>query len=200
MIPAYSPEARGRSERMFGTLQKRLPQELRLAGVADMEMANRFLRDKFLPEHNACFSRNADIEGTAFVPLLGFALNEVLCVQEERIVEKDNTVKYKGKIIQILENAHRFSYAKCKVSVHEHLDGSVSVFHGPRKLDAEMLPEKANKDEDFTDEFIAFDPSLVWENAEGEDTASPSTNLGYRHGAQVALQRSPIPRTIQAYR
>jgi hypothetical protein len=63
-----------------------------------------------------------------------------------------------------------------------------------------MLQKKANKDEDFTDEFIAFDPSLVWENAEGEDTPSPSTNIGYRHGAQVALQSSPIPRTIPTYR
>jgi hypothetical protein len=79
-----------------------------------------------LAEHNARFSKKADIEGTAFTPLLGFSLDEVLCIQEERVVEKDNTVKYKGKIIQILENAHRFSYAKSKVTVHEYDDGSLT--------------------------------------------------------------------------
>jgi hypothetical protein len=86
MIPAYSPEARGRSERMFGTLQKRLPQELRLQGIADMAEANLFLRDSFLPAHNARFAKAAEVEGSAFTPLYGFALNEVLCIQEERVV------------------------------------------------------------------------------------------------------------------
>jgi transposase len=200
MIAAYSPEARGRSERMFGTLQNRLPQELRLAGITDMDKANCFLQEKFLPEFNAHFSNKAEHEGTAFVPLLDFDLGEVLCIHEERVVDKDNTVKYKGKVVQILDNAHRFSYAKCKVTVHEYPDGSVSIFHGPRKLDSQVLLEKADKDEDFTDEFIAYDPILVCENAEREVTASPSTNLGYRHGAQVALQRGPISRTIPAYR
>ena len=55
LIPAYSPEARGRSERMFGTLQKRLPRELRLAGITDMEVASRFLEEHYLPQHNARF-------------------------------------------------------------------------------------------------------------------------------------------------
>ena len=85
MIPAYSPEARGRSERMFGTLQKRLPQELRLAGITDMEKANRFLKEVYLPAHNARFQVPADAEGTAFVAFIG-ALADILCVQEERTV------------------------------------------------------------------------------------------------------------------
>ena len=68
LIPAYSPEARGRSERMFGTLQKRLPQELRLAGITDMVEANRFLKEVFLPQHNARFATPAEDRGTAFVP------------------------------------------------------------------------------------------------------------------------------------
>ena len=83
LIPAYSPEARGRSERMFGTLQKRLPQELRLAGITDMAGANRFLKELFLPQHNARFATPAEDQGTAFVPFTG-ALDDILCIHEER--------------------------------------------------------------------------------------------------------------------
>ena len=133
MIPAYSPEARGRSERMFGTLQKRLPQELRMRGISDMEQANRFLRACFLPAHNARFARQAEQPGSAFTPLMGFPLDDVLCIQEERVVAKDNTLRYKGQSIQI-EDSLRCSFAKCKVRVHEYMDGSFAVFHGPRKL------------------------------------------------------------------
>ena len=87
LIPAYSPEARGRSERMFGTLQKRLPQELRLAGITDMVEANRFLKEVFLPQHNARFATPAEDRGTAFVPFTG-ALDDILCIHEERTVSK----------------------------------------------------------------------------------------------------------------
>ena len=90
LIPAYSPEARGRSERMFGTLQKRLPQELRLAGITDMVEANRFLKEVFLPQHNARFATPAEDRGTAFVPFTG-ALDDILCIHEERTVSNDNT-------------------------------------------------------------------------------------------------------------
>ena len=93
LIPAYSPEARGRSERMFGTLQKRLPQ-LRLAGITDMVEANRFLKEVFLPQHNARFATPAEDRGTAFVPFTG-ALDDILCIHEERTVSNDNTVRYK---------------------------------------------------------------------------------------------------------
>lgn len=137
MIPAYSPEARGRSERMFGTLQNRLPQELRLHGITDMSEANRFLCDTFLPAHNARFAKPAELEGTAFTPLLGFALDNVLCIQEERTVGKDNTVKYKGHTLQLVPEATRLHYVKTKVRVHEYPDGTLAVFHGPRKLKTE---------------------------------------------------------------
>ena len=83
LIPAYSPEARGRSERMFGTLQKRLPQELRVAGITTMEAANRFLENVYLPRHNAAFARTPEDAGSAFVPFAGL-LEDILCVQEER--------------------------------------------------------------------------------------------------------------------
>ena len=100
LIPAYSPEARGRSERMFGTLQKRLPQELRLAGITDMVEANRFLKEVFLPQHNARFATPAEDRGTAFVPFTG-ALDDILCIHEERTVSNDNTVRYKRLALQI---------------------------------------------------------------------------------------------------
>ncbi|MGZ9112144.1 MAG: ISNCY family transposase [Rhodoplanes sp.] len=133
LIPAYSPEARGRSERMFDTLQKRLPQELRLAGIATIEAANRFLEDVYLPRHNARFARAAEEAGSAFVPFAG-NLDDVLCVQEERQVGNDNTVRYKNRTLQIAADRHRHHYVKATVRVHEYPDGRLAVFHGPRRL------------------------------------------------------------------
>ena len=133
LIPAYSPEARGRSERMFGTLQKRLPQELRLAGITTMEKANRFLRETFLPDHNRRFAIAPEEPGSAFVPFAG-NLDDILCVQEERTVAGDNTVRYKGMTLQIPEDRHRHHYVKAKVRVHEYPDAHLAVFHGPRRL------------------------------------------------------------------
>ena len=133
LIPAYSPEARGRSERMFGTLQKRLPQELELAGITDMAAANRFLKEDFLPAHNARFARPAEDTGSAFVPFAG-NLADILCVQEDRVVGNDNTVRYKNLSLQIPAGRHRHHYVKAKVSVHEYPDGDLAVFHGQRCL------------------------------------------------------------------
>lgn len=133
LIPAYSPEARGRSERMFGTLQGRLPQELRLAGIATMEEANRFLRDVFWPAHNARFAVRAEEAGDAFVPFAG-ALEDILCVQTERVVAADNTVRYNNRTLQIPADRHRHHYVKARVRVHEYPDGNLAVFHGPRCL------------------------------------------------------------------
>ena len=133
LIAAYSPEARGRSERMFGTLQKRLPQELRLAGITSMEEANRFLKEVFWPAHNGRFVRPAEEPGSAFVRFAG-KLEEILCVQHERQVSNDNTVRYKGLVLQIPADRHRHHYAKARVRVHEYPDGCLAVFHGPRCL------------------------------------------------------------------
>ena len=133
LIPAYSPEARGRSERMFGTLQKRLPQELRLAGITAMAEANRFLKEVYLPAHNARFAVAAEDQGSAFVHFAG-ALDDILCVHEERTVGNDNTVHYKRLALQILADRHRRHYVKAKVRVHEYPDGTLAVFHGPRCL------------------------------------------------------------------
>jgi len=133
-IPAYSPEARGRSERMFGTLQGRLPQELRLAGIADMEAANCYLRDVYLPEHNRRFAVAAAEPGSAFIPWVGANLADTLCLQEERTVGNDNTVRYQRLTLQIPPDRHRHHYVKAKVRVHEYPDGRLAVFHGPRCL------------------------------------------------------------------
>lgn len=134
LIAAYSPEARGRSERMFGTLQNRLPQELRLKGITDMEEANRFLKEEYLPEHNKRFALPAEEQDSAFVPWIGDGLGDVLTVQEERTVGNDNTVMYKKLRLQIPADKHRYHYVRARVRVHDYPDGKLAVFHGPRKL------------------------------------------------------------------
>jgi len=134
MIPAYSPEARGRSERAFGTHQGRLPNELAAAGITDMEAANRYLREIYLPAFNAEFACPAQEEGSAFVPWIGGSLDDILCEQHERTVSPDNCVRFEGLILQIPADRHRCHYVKAKVRVHCYADGNLAVFHGPRKL------------------------------------------------------------------
>ena len=134
LIPAYSPEARGRSERAFRTLQDRLPKELALAGITEMAAANRYLTEQFLPQYNDRFMVRATEPGTAFIPWIGTHLAEILCVQEERVVAKDNTVRYQGLSLQIPQNPHRFHYVKVTVRVPAYPDGTLAVFHGPRCL------------------------------------------------------------------
>ena len=132
LIPAYSPEARGRSERVFRTLQDRLPKELALAGITDMAAANRYLLEHFLPAYNQRFAVPAAESGTAFVSWSGSNLADMLCVQEERVVANDNTVRYQGRSLQIPPDQHRFPYVKATVRVHAYPDGRLAVFHGPR--------------------------------------------------------------------
>jgi hypothetical protein len=134
LIPAYSPEARGRSERAFRTLQDRLPKELALAGITEMTAANRYLTEQFLPQHNERFMVRATEPGTAFIPWSGTPLAEILCVQDERVVAKDNTVRYQGLSLQIPQDPHRFHYVQVTVRVHAYPDGTLAVFHGPRCL------------------------------------------------------------------
>jgi transposase len=134
LIPAYSPEARGRSERAFRTLQDRVPKELALAGITDMAAANRYLTEQFLPQHNKRFMVCATEPGTAFIPWVGTSLAEILCIQDERVVAKDNTVRYQGRSLQIPHDPHRFHYVKVTVRVHEYPEGTLAVFHGPRCL------------------------------------------------------------------
>lgn len=134
MIPAYSPEARGRSERAFGTHQGRLPNELAAAGITDMDAANRYLREVYLPAFNAEFAQPAPEEGSAFVVWIGGRLDNILCEQYERTVSSDNCVRFEKLILQIPADRHRCHYVKARVRVHRHADGNLAVFHGPRKL------------------------------------------------------------------
>lgn len=134
MIPAYSPEARGRSERAFGTHQGRLPNELAAAGITDMEAANRYLQEVYLPAFNAEFAQPAPEEGSAFVAWIGGSLDDILCEQYERTVGADNCVRFEKLILQIPADRHRCHYVKARVGVHRYDDNSLAVFHGPRKL------------------------------------------------------------------
>jgi transposase len=131
MIPAYSPQARGRSERSFGTWQGRLPQELRLAGITSVEGANRFLRDRYITEFNQKFSVAAAEKGTAFRRATRSDLEWVFSVQTERVVGKDNTVAIGDRLWQIEKSQFRNTLAGSTVTIHEHLDGNVSLRYGP---------------------------------------------------------------------
>jgi transposase len=135
-IPAYSPEARGRSERVFGTLQGRLPKELRLFGITDIAAANQYIREIYLPMHNKLFARPAQIaQESAFVKVRDpDALADVLCVQHHRVVARDNTVSYEGRCLQLPPSPVRPHYVKANVRVHEYPDGTLAIFHGPRRV------------------------------------------------------------------
>lgn len=134
MIAAYSPEARGRSERMFATHQGRLPKELALAGITDMAGANHYLRETYRPAFNAEFMVSAEEEGSAFVSWIGATLDDVLCERHERTVGHDNCVSFKGMTLQIPMDRHRCHYVKAVVTVLRRTDGSMAILHGPRKL------------------------------------------------------------------
>ncbi|MFM9972830.1 MAG: ISNCY family transposase [Burkholderiales bacterium] len=134
MIPAYSPEARGRSERAFGTHQGRLPMELAKAGINDMRAANRYLKKTYMPAFNAEFAQPAMAQGSAFVPWIGGDPRDILCEHFERSVGSDNCVKFESMNLQIPKDEHRCHYVKAKVRVHRYADGCLAVFHGPRKL------------------------------------------------------------------
>ena len=144
-IASYSPQGRGRMERAFGTLQKRLPQELRLARIKTVAGANRYLKDHFVPDYNARFAVPAAEPGSAFVPYVGRPLADVLCVQEDRVVGADNCVSYYRRSLQIPPQRHRQHYVRATVQVHEYPDGSLAIFDGPRCL-ARFDPEGCSRD------------------------------------------------------
>jgi transposase len=131
MIPAYSPQARGRSERNFGTWQGRLPQELRLASITTLEQANRFLREHYIAEFNQRFTIKATERGTAFRPSTRKDLDWIFSIQTERIVAKDNTVAIRDQWWQLDKSRWRHSLAGQTVTIHQHLDGTVSIRYGP---------------------------------------------------------------------
>jgi transposase len=134
MIAAYSPQARGRSERAFRTHQERLVRELAAADIRDMAGANEYLRTQYRPAFNLEFARPALEVGSAFVPLLGVNLQEILCEHFERQVWADNCVSFQNLKLQIPTQRHRCHFVKIKVRVHRHLDDTLAIYHGPRCL------------------------------------------------------------------
>ena len=134
MIAAYSPEARGRSERMFSTHQGRIPNELALQGIRTMEEANRYLHQHYRPEFNQEFAQPAREEGTAFIQYVGPSINEILCEHYDRTVGHDNCVSFENRTLQIPPDQYRCNYVKTTVRVHRYRDGTMAIFHGPRKL------------------------------------------------------------------
>ncbi len=133
-IAAYSPEARGRSERAFRTLQDRLPKELALAGITTVEAADRWLAETYLPAYNAAFAVAPDEAGSGFVPDTAGAWRDILCVQEDRVVGNDNTVKWRRRALQLPPSRLRPHFVRATVRVHEFPDGSLAVFLGPHRL------------------------------------------------------------------
>lgn len=147
MIPAYSPQARGRSERNFGTWQGRLPQELRTRGITQVEKANEFLR-QYAKELNARFQVAAAHKGSAFVALRRKDVDDIFSVQQERVVNQDNTVHVDNRVFQIEKTRWRNTLAGMTVEVHEHLDGSVTIHYGPHRIAefaAGQMPPQAPK-------------------------------------------------------
>jgi len=149
MIPAYSPEARGRSERNFGTWQGRLPQELRLRQIRTLEAANRFLREDYIAAFNRRFQVAPRQRGNAFVPCRSRDLEQIFSLQFERSVNRDNTVSFQNLSLQIERVRWRATLAGCQVTVHQHLDGTLSLTHGPHRLgrydpEGRPLPDKAS--------------------------------------------------------
>ena len=133
-IPAYSPEARGRCERAFRTLQDRLPKELALAGITSVEAANRFIRAVYLPEHNRTFAIAPEEPAAAFVVVPEALWRDVLAIQEERVVGNDNCVAWRGRQLQIPATPLRPHLVRARVRVHDYPDGTVAIFKGPKRL------------------------------------------------------------------
>jgi transposase len=133
-IPAYSPQARGRSERAFLTLQDRLPKELALAGITTVQAANLWLTETYIGEYNTLFAVQPEQPGTGFVPDPAGLWREILCVQEDRIVGADNTIKYHNLRLQLPTSRLRPHFAKATVRVHQYPDGVISIFWGPHRL------------------------------------------------------------------
>lgn len=147
-IAAYSPEARGRSERAFQTHQGRLPQELARAGITDMISANRYLDQVYRPAYNREFCVPSTLTGSAYVPFISGNLPDILCEQHERTVGNDNCVSFEGLCLQIPADELRYHYVRTRVRVHRYVDATLAVFHGPRKLaayDAMGLPVKSKE-------------------------------------------------------
>jgi hypothetical protein len=143
LIPAYSPQARGRSERSFRTWQGRLPQELRIRQINTLEEANHFLQAEYIAEFNQRFTVESELEGTAFLSCQRVDLDRVFSIQSERLVNRDNTVKFQNLILQIDRQSWRATLSGCRVTVYQHLDNTISIGFGAHtvgKYSADGVP------------------------------------------------------------
>ncbi|RWG09053.1 MAG: hypothetical protein EOQ55_32170 [Mesorhizobium sp.] len=127
---------------MFSTLQDRLPRELALAGIADIEAANRFVAQTYLPAHNARFARPAAVEDSAFVAADPQQLAQILCIEEERVLARDNTVAFARLRLQLPHSPIRHHFVKATVKIRQYPDGTLAIFHGPRRI-ARYMPDGA---------------------------------------------------------
>jgi transposase len=190
-IAAYSPEARGRSERMFGTLQDRLVKELALAGIGDVATANRWIKEDYLSGHNRRFAKPAAVAATAFVTVARETLVETLCVEDSRVVGRDNTVAWEGIRLQIPASPIRAHYVKATVKVRQYPDGCLAIFHGPRCIGR------------FTasgEPVLAGSPASVVPAAASVAACSTASRDGLATAALVARapQRPPLTRSARA--
>jgi hypothetical protein len=149
-IPAYTPQARGRSERLNGTLQDRLVNELKAAGIRTVAEANRYIDEVYIPRHNELFARAPRESASAFVSAGGTDLEQIFCIEEARVVSRDYTVAYESKRLQLELAAARAARPGTEIIVHEHLDGTISLWRGKRELghyqaNGELLTAEDNK-------------------------------------------------------
>jgi hypothetical protein len=149
-IGAYSPQARGRGERLNRTLQGRLVNELRVTQVTTVDAANAYLRDRFIADYNATFTRPPADPASAFVPLGDVDLEQILCEEDQRVVAQDNTVSFDGVRLQLAKQPGRPTCAGLRVIVRRHLDGSYTIWRGPQRLghyapDARVLPVRLDR-------------------------------------------------------
>jgi transposase len=149
-IFANSPQARGRSERAFGTLQGRLPQELRTAGIKTYEDANIFLEHEFKTDFNRRFTVKPALPEMVFVPMAGLDLELLLSVQHERTVKNDNTVSFQGVTFQLPSSKTRYHYVRCPVLLHELTNGRLAISYQGERLatysrDGEQIQQKTMK-------------------------------------------------------
>lgn len=133
-IPAYSPQARGRSERVNRTLQDRLVNELKAAGIRDVVAANAFIRDRYIPAHNNEFARAPREASSAFISAKRVDLDDIFCIKAQRTVGSDNVVRYENRLLQINKQKDRATYAGLHVEVRAHLDGTLTIVRGVRHI------------------------------------------------------------------
>jgi len=146
LIYAGSPQAKGRIERDFRTLQDRLINELRLNGITTLEGANNYLWEEFIPKWNRRFGRSPRQEGSCYRPLpAGISLDDILCLKHQRKVYKDNTISYNAQKYQILPDRYRANYSRARVEVREHLDGKMSVLYKGRRLRHRKITRATHK-------------------------------------------------------